>query len=61
MKRLNTIAALTLMVMGIMTGLTACNGNDPDDNKPQITITVRSCSVTEGAEYAASELKEVSI
>ena len=61
MKRLNTIAALSLMVMGIMTGLTACNGNDPDDNTPQLTITVRSCSITEGAEYAASELKEVTI
>ena len=43
--------------------LTACGDSDEKDDPvtPTVTINVRSCSVTNGSEYVASELKEVTI
>ena len=62
MKRINTIAALTMMVISIMTGLMSCGGDDPNEEPtPQITINLRSCSITDGAEYKTSELTEVTL
>ena len=54
-----------MMILGLLTGLTACGGDDgggggsPDT--PKVTVSVRSCSITNGAEYTASELTQVTI
>ena len=48
---------MTLLVMG----LTACQEDKPDNPTPQVTLNVRSCSVTAGTEYLASELTEVTV
>ena len=42
---------------------TSCDGsnNDGEEPIPQTTIKLRSCSITEGTEYVASELKEVTL
>ena len=41
--------------------LTACGGSNSggDEPAPKVTINLRSCSVTEGTEYVASQLNEV--
>lgn len=65
MKGINTLARLSMMILGLLTGLTACGGDDgggggsPDT--PKVTVSVRSCSITNGAEYTASELTQVTI
>ncbi len=46
------------MVIGWLTGLTACGD---DEKEPQAIISLRSCSITEGAEYNASDVKEVTL
>ena len=64
MKRINTIAALSMMIIGLLTGLSSCGGDDPDDGKdptPTVTVNLRSCSITNGAEYVAANLKEVTL
>ena len=63
MKKLNTIAMMALMAIGLMMGLTACGDDDDpaDEPKPQVTINLRSCSITEGAEYNAADLTEVTL
>ena len=42
---------------------TSCDGNsnDGEETSPKISINLRSCSITEGTEYVASELKEVTL
>ena len=50
------------MAINIMTGMTACKGGSPNDEPtPKVTISLTSCSITEGAEYEASELTEVKV
>ena len=62
MKRLNTIAALAMMIIGLMTGMTACgDDDDPEESVPKVNISLRSCSITEGAEYIAPDLTEVTL
>ena len=62
MKKLNTIATLAMMVVGLMIGLTACgDDDDSEEPAPKVTISLRSCSITEGAEYVASALTEVTL
>ena len=41
----------------------SCGGDDngKDVPTPKVTINVRTCSISEGSEYIASELKEVII
>ena len=43
--------------------LTACGGSNSggDEPAPKVTINLRSCSVTEGTEYVASQLNEVAL
>ncbi len=44
------------------TGLVSCGDDDPGDTPtPKQTISVRSCSITNGAEYEATSLSEVTI
>ena len=49
MKRLNAIAVLAMMIIGLTTGLAACGGDDEDDPvAPKVTIstgTVRNVEV----------------
>jgi len=59
MKKLNTIAMMALMVIGLMIGLTACG--DDENDEPKVSIILRSCSITEGSEYIASELTTVTL
>ncbi|MBO7110137.1 MAG: glycoside hydrolase family 5 protein [Prevotella sp.] len=62
MKRLNAIAVLAMMIIGLTTGLAACGGDDEDDPvAPKVTISLRSCSITEGTEYTAPDLMEVTL
>ena len=62
MKRLNTIAMMAMMVIGLMTGTTACgDDDDSEEPTPKVTISLRSCSITEGTEYIASELTTVTL
>lgn len=56
MKRLNTIAMMTLTVIGLMTGLTACGDDDKDDPidpTPSVSVTLASQSISEGEEVDA--------
>ena len=46
------------MVVSLMVGLTAC-GDDKNDSS--VTINLRSCSIADGAEFNASDLKEVTL
>ena len=43
--------------------LTSCGGSNSggDEPAPKVTINLRSCSVTEGTEYVASQLSEVTL
>ena len=44
--------------------LTSCGGGSSsggDEPAPKVTINLRSCSITEGTEYVASQLKEVTL
>ena len=43
--------------------LTSCGGSNSggDEPAPKVTINLRSCSVTEGTEYVASQLKQVTL
>ena len=43
--------------------LTSCGGSSSggEEPAPKVTINLRSCSITEGTEYVASELKEVTL
>ena len=42
--------------------LSACSGEDNEDTPtPKVTVNLRSCSITEGTEYVASELTEVTV
>ena len=42
--------------------LCACSGDDNEDTPtPKVTVNLRSCSITEGTEYVASELTEVTV
>ena len=64
MKRINTILAMAMMVIGLLTGLTACGGDDDGDEpapSQKTTIKARAYSITEAAEYIATELTEVTI
>ena len=62
MKRQNTLSALAVIAFGIVTGLTACKGDDPNvEPTPKVNINLVSCSIAEDAEYAPSELTEVKV
>ena len=64
MKRINTSLAMAMMVIGLLTGLTACGGDDDGDEPApsrKTTIKARAYSITEAAEYIATELTEVTI
>ena len=43
--------------------LTSCGGSSSsgEEPAPKVTINLRSCSITEGTEYVASDLKEVTL
>ena len=43
--------------------LTSCGGSDSSEDTPtpKVTINLRSCSISEGTEYVASELTEVTV
>ena len=49
------------MAFGLITGLTACEEKPDDNPTPAVTISLRSCSIVEGAEYVASELTSVTL
>lgn len=52
----------TLLFMGSACFITACGDDDSgDEPTPKVTVTLRSCSITEGTEYIASELTEVTL
>ena len=62
MKKTNAFAVVAMMVVGLMIGLTACgDDDDPENPAPKVTISLRSCSITEGTEYVASDLTEVTL
>lgn len=62
MKRINTIAAMALMAIGLLMGLTSCGDNEESDEPAQKeTIKVRSCTITNGAEYKAEQLTEAKV
>ena len=62
MKKPNAFAVVAMMVVGLMIGLTACgDDDDPENPAPKVTISLRSCSITEGTEYVASDLTEVTL
>lgn len=51
-----------MMIIGLTTGLAACGDDDEEDSEaPKVTISLRSCSITEGAEYNAADLTEVTL
>ena len=54
---------LLLMLSAITLPLIwACGDNEnEDDPTPSVTVSLRSCSITEGTEYKASELTEVTL
>ena len=39
----------------------ACGSSSGEEPAPQVTINLRSCSITEGQEYTATSLKEVTV
>lgn len=62
MKKLNTIAWLTMMAICLMTGLMACGDDENDEPAtPKVNIIVRSCTISQATEYVASTLKEVTV
>ncbi len=62
MKTLKTLLAMALLAVGCMSILTACGDDDNDEPEaPKVSISLRSCSITEGMEYQASTLTEVTL
>lgn len=63
MKRILFRFIPTLFILGAFFGLSSCGGSDNNEDTPtpKVTITVRSCSISEGTEYVASELTEVTV
>ena len=48
-----------MMLLSVaMLTVVAC-GDDDEPEAPKVSISLRSCSITEGMEYQASALKEV--
>ena len=56
-KPINKLLALAMMVIGTLSGLTACGDDDDDDNgggtTPAASLTLRSQSIQNGAEVEA--------
>ena len=64
MKKLYFLASFTMVVIGLLVGMTACGSGSGDDDgpaTPKVSINVRSCTISSGTEYVASELKEVTV
>ena len=64
MKRLPTITALAMMACTLILGLVACGDDDSDDPvnpTPSINITLRSQSISEGAEVDAKSTTQLSL
>lgn len=62
MKRLNISLAMSILFTALMTSFAACgDDDDPQEPSPKVTINLRSCSIAEGAEYNAADLKEVTL
>ena len=63
MKKLYSLALSITMLIGLMAGMTSCGGDDENEDpvEPKITISLRSCSISEGTEYNATDLKEVTL
>ena len=61
MKKLYSLVLSITMLIGVVAGMTACGGDDENEDpvEPKITISLRSCSISEGTEYNATDLKEV--
>ena len=57
MKKLFLLGLLAV----VLPILTACGDDDDDEATPSVTVSIRSCSITNGAEYKASELTKVTI
>ena len=57
MKKLFLLGLLAV----VLPILTACGDDDDDAATPSVTVSIRSCSITNGAEYIASELTKVTI
>lgn len=62
-KNSKLLSLLSLMFITLcFTGLVSCGDDDPGDTPtPKQTISVRSCSITNGTEYEAVSLSEVTI
>lgn len=62
-KNSKLLSLLSLMFITLcFTGLVSCGDDDPGDTPtPKQTISVRSCSITNGTEYEAASLSEVTI
>lgn len=59
MKRFGLFISLLFTCLAVTScGSSSSGGDEP---APKVTINIRSCSVTEGTEYVASQLKEVTI
>ena len=54
---------LLALLTAVLPILTACGGSDDDNDTPtpSVTVNIRSCSVTNGMEYNASDLTKVTI
>lgn len=53
---------LSLVLISSALFMLSCGGDDNGgESAPKININVRSCSISEGGEYVASELKEVTV
>ena len=54
---------LLALLTAVLPMLTACGGSDDDNDTPtpSVTVNIRSCSVTNGMEYNASDLTKVTI
>ena len=64
MKKLYFLASFTMVAIGLLVGMTACGSGSGDDDgpaTPKVSINVRSCTISSGTEYIASELKEVTV
>ena len=62
-KNSKLLSLLSLMFITLcFSGLVSCGDDDPGDTPtPKQTISVRSCSITNGTEYEAASLSEVTI
>ncbi|MCR4958141.1 MAG: glycoside hydrolase family 5 protein, partial [Prevotella sp.] len=63
MKKLNTIAMMAMMVIGLTTGLTAC-GDDDDDDGPVPTkpsVVLQKQSIAEGEEVDAKSTTQLTL